>query len=280
MDVSIVIVNYRTSALVIECINSIIKNTQSIDYEIIVVDNATEPNLADELSDLFADRVKTIILEDNIGFGQANNVGFRYASGRNVLCLNPDTIVLNNAIAVMSEFLDRKENAGACCANLYDENMQPTHSFMRVLPGLATEINRMFLRKPLAWIYGNNFEHNFTKSELVVGYICGASMMVKKQILNQTKGFDKSFFMYYEDTDLSWRIKRLGCKLYSIPSAKIQHLEGKSYKRDKKGRNRQKSLQIEKSYYTFLRRRYGKAASLIILFKQILDKIAKLRQCE
>ena len=55
MDVSIVIVNYRTSALVIECINSIIKNTQSIDYEIIVVDNATEPNLADELSDLFAD---------------------------------------------------------------------------------------------------------------------------------------------------------------------------------------------------------------------------------
>ena len=101
MDVSIVIVNYNTLLLVKNCIDSIIAKTACVNYEIIVVDNASTDNSKEYFSN--DTRIKYIYNEKNLGFGLANNVGIKIAKGRNIFLLNPDTLLLNNAIKILYE---------------------------------------------------------------------------------------------------------------------------------------------------------------------------------
>ena len=106
-DVSIIIVNYKTSKLVADCIKSVINFTEGISYEVIVVDNNSEQDFKNEIirevPDASKDNFHFIPLSENIGFGRANNEGLKIAGGRNIFFLNPDTILLNNAIKILSE---------------------------------------------------------------------------------------------------------------------------------------------------------------------------------
>lgn len=228
MDVSIIIVNYKTLALILNCINSIIKYCEGINYEIIVVDNNSSDDFEKRISEMFGDSIICIPLSENIGFGQANNEGLKRAKGRNVLFLNPDTLLLNNAVKVLSDFLDTHPSVACCGGNLYDEKLEPMHSYSMLLPSLCWEFNLLSngILEKIRW--GKNAQFNHTMSPRKVGYICGADMMVKRDVLNQMNGFSKYFFLYYEDTELSYRINQAGYKIASVPSARIQHLEGKS----------------------------------------------------
>lgn len=228
MDVSIIIVNYKTVALILNCIDSIIKYCEGINYEIIVVDNNSGDDFDKRISQVFGNSIICIPLSENIGFGQANNEGLKRARGRNVLFLNPDTLLLNNAIKILSDFLDNHSSVACCGGNLYNEKLEPMHSYSMLLPSLCWEINLLsngFFEK-IRW--GKNAQFNHTMNPREVGYICGADMMVKREVLNEMSGFSRYFFLYYEDTELSYRIKQAGYKIISVPSAKIQHLEGKS----------------------------------------------------
>lgn len=228
MDVSIIIVNYNTSALINDCIRSIFNYTKGIDYEIIVVDNASE-NLSETIESASDPRVHLIQLPKNVGFGRANNAGFKVAQGRNLFCLNPDTLLLNNAIKILSDFLDANLGAGACGGNLFDTDMQPTLSFRRLLPGVHWELNELLHLWPERLFYGRNQRFNYTNTPLNVGYITGADLMIRASIANYLGGYSPEFFMYYEETDLCARIHRAGYGIYSIPTAHIQHLEGGSF---------------------------------------------------
>ncbi|MDE7402043.1 MAG: glycosyltransferase, partial [Muribaculaceae bacterium] len=119
MDVSIIIVNYNTSKLVNDAIDSVIRHTAGIDYEIIVVDNATE-DLSQTLKEYSNPKIRTIQLSENVGFGQANNAALEIASGRNILFLNPDTKILNNAVTILSDYLDNHPECGVCVGILYN----------------------------------------------------------------------------------------------------------------------------------------------------------------
>ena len=112
VDVSIIIVSYNTAELLENCINSIVEKTQNISYEVIVVDNDSCDNSISLLYEKF-DWVKVIVSKKNLGFGRANNLGIEVASGRNILFLNSDTILINNAIKILSDFLDGN-NCGWC----------------------------------------------------------------------------------------------------------------------------------------------------------------------
>ncbi len=228
MDVSIIIINYNTSKLINGCIKSIFEKTNNIEYEIIVVDNATE-ELKTVIESADDSRVKLLQLPENIGFGRANNEGFKISKGHNILCLNPDTILLNNAVKILSDYLDAHPECGACGGNLFDEDLQPSLSFRRRLPGIAWEFNELTNHTLDKLCYGKSRLFNYTNKPLQVGLIQGADIMIPREIFKAVRGFSPDFFMFFEETDLCARIKSLGKSLWSVPEAQIQHLEGESF---------------------------------------------------
>lgn len=228
MDVTIVIVNYHSSLLIADCIKSIEKFSKGFSYEIIVVDNNSESDLS-EILNKNKERCTIVNLPQNVGFGRANNAGFKAARGRYLLCLNPDTLLLNNAIGILVKFMDSQPEAAACGANLFNSDMQPTLSFRRTLPGFGWELNELLNIKPEKKKYGSNRIFNNTGHPLEVGYITGADLMLRREVIEMLGGFDPRFFMYYEETDLCARIRKAGGKIFSVPEAKIQHLEGGSF---------------------------------------------------
>lgn len=227
MDVSIIIVNYNTKDLTLQCINSVYVKTQGISFEVILVDNASTDGSKEYFQE--DNRITYIYSDENLGFGRANNLGLSVASGRNILFLNPDTILVNNAVRLLSTFLDNNSNVGACGGNLYDADMKPALSFKRIYPGIAGEINNLFFHFPEKLFFGKSWYHNFSSNTIPVAYISGADLMIKKFILEKVGSFSPDFFMYYEETDLCFRIHKTGYRLVSLPCVKIQHLEGKSF---------------------------------------------------
>ena len=226
--VSVIIVNYNTSKLVNDCINSIYKHTKQIGLvEIIVVDN-NSPN--DNLNLLRNDkRIRLVELKTNIGFGKANNKGRELATGEFLFFLNPDILLLNDAITIMTNYLEANSDVAVVGGNLYDLNMKPTHSYRYLFPSLFTEIDLTCKRILSKLFITKNYEFNFSKQPLEVSYITGADMMVSKEVFDNVGKFDPDFFMYYEETDLCYRIKSKGYSIKSIPDAELIHLEGKSF---------------------------------------------------
>lgn len=268
MDVSVIFVNYRTSGLIAESIRSIIRHTEGVSYEIIIVDNNSEPEFQSNIQNsLSIDKpldIRYLALPENIGFGRANNKGWEISKGRNIFFLNPDTLLLNNAIKLLSDFLDRHPKAGACGGNLYGTDLQPAFSFSRILPGLKWELNELLNYIPQKISFGKDSHFNTSTKTLPVKYITGADLMVKRTVLNITGGFSSDFFLYYEETDLCYRILNVGYKIFNIPEAKIQHLESKSMEESGEFQSDFKTKYLEKSRKIYYSRNVGS-------FRQILS---------
>lgn len=228
MDVSIIIINYNTKELTLNCIKSIIDKTKDINYEIILVDN----NSTDGSKELFSslDNIAYHYLDVNIGFGRANNYGVKYSKGKYIFFLNPDTILMNNAIKILYETINNKKEVGAVGGNLYQENNIPTISFFRIFPSFKSEFNSYLGNVFLKLRYGKSINFNYSKKIINVKYIIGADLMMSKYLFEDLGGFDPSYFMYYEETDLEYRIHKKGFKILNNPNAKIYHFEGKSTK--------------------------------------------------
>ena len=229
MDVSIIMVNYNTFALTKAAIESVFEKTDDIVYELILVDNNSPDGSGLLLKDYFGEKIVYVQSDENIGFGRANNLGIKQAKGRNIFLLNSDTILLNNAVKILSDYLDANPKVGICGGNLYDENGCFTNSFGRYLPSILMELNNLFGGLIFKIFYGKNAYTNRTIKPLRVACISGADMMLRASILNIVGGFDPDFFMYYEETELTYRIKKLGFSIYSVPRAQIIHLESRSF---------------------------------------------------
>lgn len=226
IDVSIVIVNYNTLQLTANCIESVFDRTHGLEFEIILVDN----NSQDGSKEFFEKdkRITYIYSIHNLGFGRANNLGFEVAKGKYLFCLNSDTLLVNNAIKILYDFMEMHPECGACGGNLYNANMHPAHSFNRRMPGIVEEIDQALSRKLSKNIYGKSYMHNFSGKPLQVAYITGADLMLRGSAIKSHGGFDSRFFMYFEETELQYRIHKSGMSIYSVPTAKIIHLEGAS----------------------------------------------------
>jgi GT2 family glycosyltransferase len=228
MNVSIILVNYNTKDLTLQTISSVYEQTNDIDFEIIVVDNASTDGSTEAIENNFPD-VKLIKSGENLGFGRANNKGAEVATGRNLFFLNPDTVLLTNAVKILSEYLDNNVNIGVCGGNLYDSNKQPAHSYRMFYSPILWDLNDLTCNRLERIIYGKSYGFNYTNKPKVVAHVVGADMMIKKEVFNEVGGFDKDFFMYREETELNFRIHKKGYQSISIPDAQIIHLEGKSF---------------------------------------------------
>ena len=253
LDVSIIIVNYNTLKLTQNCIQSIIDKTNGISYEIIIVDNAS----TDGSKEYFESdsKIKYIYSEENLGFGRANNLGAQSAVGNKLFFLNPDTLLINNAIKILSDYLDVHPKTGGAGGNLYNKDLKPCLSFKRYLPGLFWELNNMTFATLEKIVFIGNQTFNNTNNVKSVGYITGADLMIPKRIFNDLGGFDSKFFLYFEETDLCCRIRELGLKIESVPASRIQHLEGESFKGGEINRNRIRHT--EKGRYTYYHKHFN-----------------------
>ncbi len=215
--VSIIIVNYNTKKLTVQCIESIFKYTKNIDFEILLVDN----NSNDGSKALFAADPRIIFIEalDNVGFGRANNLGYKQASGNFIFLLNSDTILYNNVIYEMVSFLEKNEHVGCVGTTLRNEKLQRIHSFSR-FPLWYDEFIPI-KRKT------SNYLHNFPAT---VDVITGADIMIRRDVIEKYGLFDTSFFMYYEDSEMMFRYNKNGVKSVVVDFPGIIHLEGASSK--------------------------------------------------
>jgi GT2 family glycosyltransferase len=224
MDISFIIVNYKRPDLIFDCIKSIREKTKFNIFEIIVVDNSSDYFLCKELT-----KFKNVLYVDafsNIGFGRANNYGATFAKGKYLFLLNSDTLLLNDASKILYDAHESIDKAGIVCANLFDINLKPNHTYGMVLPEILTLFLYRFHLLKLFPNLSENFNHsNYPKK---VKQIIGANMFLKRDLFIEISGFDHNFFMYVEDTELSVRISKMGLDLINIPEAKIIHLQGAS----------------------------------------------------
>lgn len=219
MDVSIIIVNYNTLKITKNTIDSVIEKTKDLNYEIILVDNASTDGSVEFFQKEYKDKIIFIKNNENLGFGRANNKGIEIARGKYVFLLNPDTLLINNAVKILFDFMEKNKDCGVCGGNLFDENLQPNYSFDE-LP--TSNLIKEFFKKK------RNF--NDTEKAEEVGFVLGADMFIKKCILEKIGFFDEDFFMFYEELELTYRIKKNNYKVISVPEAQIIHLEQKSSK--------------------------------------------------
>lgn len=290
MDVSIIIVNYHSAEMVIDCVNSIYDKTKGVSCEIIVVDNASNDGSVERLSEAFGNRIKLIASPENLGFGKANNLGAVQASGKYLFLLNPDTVLINDAIGILHGYMEDNPNVGVAGGNLYSPEMTPTPSFCRVFDDIALEKERASWRKLIGdrilakLPIGQNkpmSEFNHTVLPEKVAYIFGADMMLPRALFEAVGGFDPDFFMYGEEEELTWRITEQGYDVMSVPQAKIIHLEGATLNVSHTFNPRQFKMRMTGTL-TYYFKRFGKdgAAEFVRLRSLRYDRnmmIAKLQ---
>jgi GT2 family glycosyltransferase len=246
MDVSIIIVNTNTKTLLKQALKSVFETTKDLNFEVIVVDNTSHDGSQQMVREEFPNVI--LIEAKNKGFGHANNVGAQYAKGKYLFLLNPDTIVLNNAVKILAEFLDNNPKAGICGGNLFDADKKAALSYQMFLPSIFWELNIFFSGILGKLRYGKNVCFNHTHQPKKVGYITGADLMIRHDLFRRLGGFDPDFFVYYEETELTFRVKKAGYAVYSVPQAEIIHLEGKTFSGNWERRTRI-SLESREKYY-------------------------------
>lgn len=291
MDVSVIIINYNTLELTRNTVDSVIEKTNDLEYEIILVDNASTDGSIEFFEKEYKNKIIFIKNNENLGFGRANNKGIEKAKGKYIFLLNSDTLLINNAIKILFDFMEKNKKCGVCGGNLFDIDLKPSHSFLIKLPCLSTEIDSElnFLGKFIKKVTNKRKDFNYSKLEKEVGYITGADMMIRKEILSETGYFDEDFFMYSEETELTYRIKKRGYKIISVPQAMIIHLEGKStiFKEKKYRMNLEskykyyyKIANLRTCKYVFYIYKFGYFLRFLITFNRAYLKIIKINREE
>lgn len=256
MDVSIIIVNYNTKQLLADCLATIFEKTKNVIFEVIVVDNASTDGSEDYIKERYPD-VKWINSGDNIGFGRANNLGAKYATGKYLFLLNSDTLLLNNAIRLFFDYAEshQQEKIGTLGSWLLNKEEMPNNSF-GFFPCAKNEINYLLGKYHLP-----TKEDTITEKE--VDYIIGADLFIEKRLFDELGGFDKNIFMYYEETDLQYRIAQRNLSRKIIPGPRIIHLEGGSFENN--GLSFKRFMMAQTSYNYYLHKHYN-------CFKYIYNK--------
>lgn len=242
MDLSIIIVNYNTKKLLIDCVTSIIKHTKGLKYEIVIVDNNSSDGSVEEIQSSkfkvqkYSSKLKIVLNKENKGFGAANNIGLKEAKGNYILFLNSDTLIHNNVLTEMVQWIKANKNVGvvSCALMNADGTMQGSGGYF---PTLSKVFAWMFflediplldrLIKPFHPVHGQSIFYNGTKQfkqKRDQDWVTGAFMLVPKKVLEQVGAFDTDYFMYTEEVDLCYRIKREGYRIWYLPQWSVTHL--------------------------------------------------------
>jgi len=231
MQLSVIIVNYNSKALLENCLFSVQKAMEELDDEIIVIDNNSTDGSKEYLPQKFSG-VRFIFNDTNLGFAKACNQGFKISSGKYILFLNPDTVLTETCLKECISFFESHSDAGALGVRMLNERGDFLKESKRGLPSPATSFYKLFGltamfpgSKTFAKYYHGHLPEDKNNP---VDVLSGAFMMIKREVFEKVNGFDESFFMYGEDIDLSLRITQAGFKNYYLGRISVTHLKGGS----------------------------------------------------
>lgn len=227
MKLSVVILNYNVRYFLELCLQSVEAATQNIDAEIIVVDN----NSTDDSCQMVKDKFPNVILienEVNYGFSKGNNIGVAKAKGTYVCILNPDTVVAEDTFSELLKFTEHQKTLGILGCKLIDGTGGFLPESKRNVPTPKVSIKKILGHSKT--YYANQIAVNEIGA---VDVLVGAFMLMKRAVYNQVNGFDEDYFMYGEDVDLSFRVKKVGYANCYNSSATVVHFKGESTLKDK-----------------------------------------------
>ena len=222
---TIIIVNWNNKNILRDCLRSIY-NTQSYDYfEIIVVDNHSEDGSVELIKNEFSD-VMLIENDENLGFARANNQAIKIAGGNYILLLNNDTVVTNNYFFDrMIEYMKKKPQVGILgCKLLYPDGTLQSYgeSFPSVWGIFKSQI--LFAKTWKRLGKSKQGDNHFKK----VDFVCGACLMTRKEILEKVGLLKENYFMYGEDVEFCYRVRKAGYDIGVLINESIIHLHSKS----------------------------------------------------
>ena len=269
IDVSVIIVSYNVIKFLQKCLESLYKTPTEVKFEVLVVDNNSTDGSA-EMIQLNFPLVHWIQNDHNKGFAAANNQAIMQSSGRYIWMLNPDTILVDDALSPLVNLLDENPQAAVCGSRLlnHDYSLQPS---CYPFPTLGREFWRLFHLDLIRKIAEYPMHQWDLDKPVEVDNIQGASLLLRRAFLDQIGLLDDSFFMYTEEVDLNYRLKKAGWKIYWEPRSKIIHYGGQSTKLNQTAM----FLQLYKTKIQFFRKHYSGITTSF--YKLVLALAAILR---
>ncbi|GAA4048568.1 glycosyltransferase family 2 protein [Flavobacterium chungnamense] len=230
-DIAAIIINYNSSKLTQECIDSIVEKTATnLNYQIIVVDNCSQ--IADyKLLEEFCKshsfkNLQLVRSKINTGFGAGNMAGYQYANAKYVAFVNNDTLFLNDCFSILKTAIE-KDNAIAMVGG---QSFTETGKRMVAFDHFASISKELFGRDFLEKVNPKKYpkrKFEYTNPQKV-NYVQGSFMFTRTEDFNEVGGFDTNLFLYYEETDLCMRLEKIGKSCYLIPEAQYVHYHGAS----------------------------------------------------
>ena len=270
LDLSIIIVNYKTPQLILNCLASVHAHTSGISFEVIIVDNQSNDNSQILIQQAYP-TVRWFDMGYNAGFARANNLGIKHAQGRNVLLLNSDTLLLDNLLARCVRVLDEDPNVAAVGAHQLSRDRQ-------LRPNLYTtfgQMRRAFYIIPITPFFQKLLYRFVPDTQYAdpnqVDWLSGAFLMTRPSTIARAGGLDESFFMYGEDVEWGHRLGQQG-RMLLLPDAAFVHLEyGSStdYQQHEVTYINRFKPQVQVSQLLWIRKQYGAGAYLVLMLHYV-----------
>ena len=256
-DLSVIIVNWNTKELLLNCIDSFYRTVKGLGFEIFVVDNGSDDGSADSVRMSFPE-IELIQNQRNLGFAKANNEALRKSKGRYALLLNTDVILTDGAVEKLVEFMEKNPTVGIAGGQLINGDGSKQNSFDN-FPSLTTEVfNKSLLRMFFPERYPSK-RVNYS-DPIDVHSVIGACMIVRSQSIQEVGLLDEDYFFFLEETDWCYRMRRWRWRVCHMPQAKIVHLQGKTANLV---RDRAK-IEYYRSLYLFFKKHRGIVESALL----------------
>ncbi len=232
VEVSVIILNYNTFQFTCRCIESVIEKTTDVDYEIILVDNGSTECNPTIFKNKFPN-IKLIVSELNLGFSKGCNLGISHSSGAYILLLNSDTALVNNAIQMAYDYFRTAPTVGIVTVQLHYPDGQIQHNCQRFFSIRLFLLEKLRLHKLLSntrrarLFLGAYFDH---QSNAICDWTWGTFMMIPTEIISKMPDgkLNDYYFMYVEDMQWCYDIKKIGYEVAFLSDAKVVHDMGKS----------------------------------------------------
>lgn len=275
IELSVIIISWNTKRLLVRTLQSLQRYPPNFKYDVWVVDNNSSDGTIDYLKKKFR-WIKLIANSKNLGFAKANNQVLKKIHSPFVFILNPDTRLTPGCIDLLYSFLLNYPEIGACGSLLLNEDGSPqSNGYYRKLPSLLqmilfyTEMRKFSIKYDFLVHHFWETEISKTRVPIEVDQIPGACLFANIRTLKRVGFFDEDYFLWFEDVDLCYRLRKAGHKLMLIPQSKVFHTGGTSFK--KWTDDAAKQIQFFKSLLIYFRKHHGLFTSLIVKIIVLID---------
>lgn len=246
MDISIVIVNWNTRALLLDCLASVFALVREMRFEVFLVDNASSDGSVEAVREQYP-QVNIIQNEKNLGFAAANNKALRIMQGKYALLLNTDTVLTEGSLATLLRYMENHEEVGMACGQLLNADGSKQNSIANFPSLLGLLCNETVLRLLFPRRFPSK-RQEYTEPIEVESCI-GACLMVRKAAMDAVGLLDERYFFFMEETDWAFAMHKAGWKSCFVPDARIYHLQGQSA-----GHNVKARIMFYRARYQYFRK--------------------------